>query len=129
VNDQSGVAMDSRHETAVQETLNALIMQINAYLIDNTDELVADPRRLMALERIAQRIYQAADTVVDASELISKHNLLSLHPLLLPVLSALTHDDSSRLLSVLKVVEEVSLDKSTVFGNQLIPMLKEILTT
>jgi hypothetical protein len=121
--------MDSRHETAVQETLNALIMQINAYLIDNTDELVADPRRLMALERIAQRIYQAADTVVDASELICKHNLLSVHPLLLPVLSALTHDEPSRLSPVLKAIDEVSLDKSTVFSNQLLPMLKEILTT
>lgn len=121
--------MDSRHETAVQETLNTLIMQINRYLLDNTDEVVADPRRLMAVEKIAQRIYQSANTTVNASELISKHNLLSVHPLLLPLLSELTHDEPSRLLSVVKAIDEVSVDKSTVLGNQLLPLLKEILTT
>lgn len=119
--------MDSRHATVVQETLNALILQINRYLIDNTDEVVADPRRLMAVERIAQRIYHAADTVVDASELICKHNLLSTHPLLLPLLPELTHDDASRLLSIVKTIDELSADESTVLGAQLLPQLKEMI--
>lgn len=121
--------MDSRHETAVQETLNGLIMQINRYLIEYTDEAVADPRRLMALERITQRIYQAADTLVDASDLICKQNLLSMHPLLLPLLKDLTHDDETRLLLVSKAVDESGFERTSYFGSELLPALKEILAS
>lgn len=121
--------MDSRHETVVQETLNTLILAINRYLIENTDEVVADERRLQALERLAKRIYQAADSIVDASGLISKHNLLAVHPLLLPLLSEMTHDDETRLESISKALDELSFDPSTALGRDLIPSLKEILSS
>lgn len=121
--------MDSRHETVVQETLNTLILAINRYLIENTDEVVSDERRMQFLEKLAKRIYQSADSIVDATGLISKHNLLSLHPLLLPLLSEMTHDDEMRLESVSKALDELTFDSSTILGRELIPQLKEILSS
>lgn len=119
--------MDSRHETRVQETLNALILEINYYLVDSTDEVVANGHLIHELSLITQAIYQAAGMSVDASELISKRNLLSIHPMLLPLVQDLTDDDETRLLPLAKVISECSAERSTKMAAHLLPKLEESL--
>lgn len=119
--------MDSRHESRVQETLNALILEINYYLVEFTDELVGNAHLMQELGQIAQAIYQAAGMPVDASELISKRNLLSTHPILLPMVTDLTDDDETRLLPLSKAIAECSPEKTTQMATQLLPKLEESL--
>lgn len=120
--------MDSRHETQIQELLNHLIREINVYIAEHLDEVVNSPHLMHELERIVQVIYEAAgEDEIDASELISKHNLLAVHPIILPFITELTEDDDSRLQPIIKVISEVACPENTVMARQLLPRLDEIL--
>ncbi len=120
--------MDSRHETQIQEILNHLIREINTYLSEHLDEVVNSPHLMHELESIVQAIYEAADErEIDASELISKHNLLAVHPMMLPLVTELTEDDESRLQPINKAIAEAACHENTVMSRQLLPRLDEIL--
>ncbi len=120
--------MDSRHETQIQELLNHLIRELNVYIAEHLDEVVNSPHLMHELERIVQTIYEAAgEDEIDASELISKHNLLAVHPVSLPLVTELTEDDESRLQPIIKVISEVACHENTAMARQLLPRLDEIL--
>lgn len=78
--------MDSRHEFLIQDIFNELLTDINQFLQDNVETLVDNPNLLSTLQQITETIYACAQDDVDVYSVLSKQNLLAIHPLSLPTL-------------------------------------------
>ncbi|VVC75792.1 hypothetical protein AQUSIP_10890 [Aquicella siphonis] len=77
--------MDPRHESFKQGLLNHVISTINSYMKDNMDAFVASETSQEKARKICKHIYQYLGVAVDVDGIISKHNLLSIDVVMLPV--------------------------------------------
>jgi hypothetical protein len=81
-----GIFMDSRHESLREGLLNHFIHILNAYIASDTDTLVEDDSLRHAIQSMCHQIYQFFGEAVDVDGILSKHNLLSIDVVLLPLI-------------------------------------------
>jgi len=102
--------MDSRHESYKQEVLNQLISVINAYIKDNTDNVVVDYVVQTQIKEICKSIYQYVGAEIDIDGILSKKNLLSIDVVLLPMVAdpeatvVLTQSDFAKVVEKIKLI-------------------------
>lgn len=96
--------MDPRHESYKQGMLNHIINTINVYMKDHTDTFVVNDSAQEKIKHICKQIYRYLGVRVDVDGVISRHNLLSIDVVTLPVVEdpeaqrILKQDDFVRLI-------------------------------
>jgi hypothetical protein len=101
--------MDVRHQSFKEALINQIITIINKYINENIDSLLKNESLQSEIKYICKHIYDYLNIPVDIDGILSKHNLLSIDVVMLPLV---TDPEANRILNngdFKKLINEIKL--------------------